>query len=280
MRYIPFMARIAGAVLAAPLTALLIALGTAGATDGGCTVTPTSIECEYGGTATSTTVEPGATLPLRYLATTTHPDTGPCWYWSTTPPGLDSWDPANDQAILLTRLALPECPTRTTPPRVVHTSTAWEIFRSFPLAAPRVSFEPGVGITNLPTFLTAPAPDAVTHTEVLPDGTILEVRAEVRIAWVDWGDGTPETPHAPEALSGSPHGTATHAYALKTCTPAYRHQHPSGGNCHPTLPSYVIRVTYEWVGRFREGGDWIQLGTIERGTVRRYDVDEVVGVLR
>jgi hypothetical protein len=274
------MARIAGVVLAAPLIALLAALGVAAAADGECVTTPTGIECGYGGTSTSTSVAPGTTLPLRYLGTSSHFDTGPCWYWSTTPPGLDSWDPANDQAIIFTRLALPECPTRETPPTVIHTSAAWEIFRSFPLAAPTISFDPAVGITNLASFLASPAPDPITHTEVLPDGTVLEVRAEVVTAWVDWGDGSPEIPYPPEALRGHPHGSATHAYALKTCRPSYRLEHPSGGNCHPTLPSYVVRVTWEWAGRFRQGGEWIDLGTIDRRSVERYDVDEVVGVLR
>ena len=274
------MARIAGVVLAAPLLVLLAALGVASAADGECVTTPTGIECGYGGSSTSTTVVPGTSLPLRYLGTSTHPDTGPCWYWSTSPPGLDSWDPANDQAIILTRFALPECPTRETPPTVIHTSTAWEIFRSFPLGAPDISFDPPVGITNLPSFVASPPPDPLSHTEVLPDGTVLEVRAEVKTAWVEWGDGSPEIPYPPEALRGHPHGTATHAYALKTCPPAYRTDHPSGGNCHPTLPSYVVRVTYEWAGRFRQGGAWIDLGTIDRRSVVRYDVDEVVGVLR
>jgi hypothetical protein len=274
------MARIAGVVLAALLIAVVVALGVASAADGECFTTPTGIECDYGGSSTSTTVMPG-TAPPRFLGTATHPELGPCWYWSATPPGLDSWDPANDQAIILTRLALPECPIRETPPQIVHSSEAWDVFRSFPLAAPDLSFDPAVGITNLPTFVSSPAPDPITHREILPDGTLLRVRAAVVTTWVDWGDGTPEIGYPAAALRGHPDGAAAHAYALKTCPPPYRTDHPSGSNCHPTLGSYRIQVTYEWGGRFRENsGPWIDLGTIDRRTVARYDVDEVVGVLR
>ena len=59
------------------------------------------------------------------------------------------------------------------------------------------------------------------------------------------------------------HGRARHAYALKTCPPAYRASHPSGGNCHPRLEAYPISLTFRWVARYRLGGAWIDTSGVE-----------------
>ena len=62
-------------------------------------ITPTGIDCSAEGTSSTSGGTPGTTIPappLRYLATTEHPEDGLCWFWSPYPPGLDSWDPAND----------------------------------------------------------------------------------------------------------------------------------------------------------------------------------------
>lgn len=242
--------------------------------DSGCVTTPTGIDCGYSGTTTSTVTE---TLPpLRYLATADDPVLGPCWYWSRYPPGFDSWDSANDAAIINTRWALPECPTRSGTTTISVASTAWEVFRSFDLARPDPSFRPQVGITNLPTLLAVVPPQPLHHQEALPDGRLLEVRAEVATVWVEWGDGSPSAGYpASDAFDGG----ASHAYTVKTCPADYRLNDPSGWRCHPTLDAYRVRVTFEWAGWYRTGGSWITLGTIDRSATRSHDVDEVVGVL-
>lgn len=240
----------------------------------GCVETPTGIECEYSGTTTSTVA---TTLPpLRYLATAIDPVLGTCWYWSRYPPGLDSWDPANDTAILTTRWSLPECPDKPGTTTITATTTAWEVFRSFPLAAPSPALRPEVGITNLPTLIELLRPERLTHEEVLPDGRLLEVQAGVETVWVDWGDGSPEIGYPAAVAFGE---EASHGYTLKTCTDTYRLDDPGGWRCHPTLDAYPVRVTFSWVGRYRTGGPWILLGTIERAATLHHDVDEVVGVL-
>jgi hypothetical protein len=263
--------------------ALLAAVIPAGA-DEGCAVTPTGIDCSAAGSSTSGGTTPGGStpgLPLRYLATTEHPGgAGLCWFWSPTPPGLDSWSPANDQAILLTLWALPECPAPEAPIATLSTAwvvaRAWEVFRSFPLAAPSPRLQPpDHGITGLPSYLSASLPARLSYRETLPDGRVLQVRARVTATVVDWGDGTPALGYDPAALLPYPAGGARHTYVLKTCPPDYRAGHPSGGNCHPTLAAYPVAVTFRWTARYRLGGSWIDLGDLDRSATVAYDVDEL-----
>ncbi|MEA2022827.1 MAG: hypothetical protein U9N79_00905, partial [Actinomycetota bacterium] len=169
----------------------------------------------------------------------------------------------------------PVCPAAGPAPVTV----AWRIFRAFPLALPEPTFEPPEsGITGLPTYLATPDPADITHSEVLPDGRRLEVRASVAALVVDWGDGEKEDFESYEARS-YPAGSVTHNYTTKTCDATYRAEHPSGGNCHPTLEAYPIKATFTWAGRYRVGGGWIDLGTLDRTVTVPYDVDEVQGVL-
>lgn len=261
-------ARLAVLLFIIPIVLTIRATAEAGL----CVTTPTGIECSYGGTTTSivSTTQP----PLRYLATTTSPSTGPCWYWSRFPPGLDSQRAANEHAIITTRRALPEC--RFDRPAVIDTrSAAWRVFRSWVFPAPSPRIRPSVGITNLASMLTTQAPRSLHHSETLPDGRRLEVRASVDSVTIDWGDGSPAFGHSAQVVFGS---GAPHPYRLKTCPLTYRREHPMGGGCHPTLSEYRVTVTHVWTGRYRAGGSWIVLGTIPRSTSFFYDVDEVVGV--
>jgi hypothetical protein len=244
------------------------------ATDSGCVTTPTGIDCGYSGGSTSTTVV--TSPPLRYLAIIEDPAIGSCWFWSPYPPGYDSWDSAYDAAIINTRFLLPECPGRPGTVTTSVTEVAWQIFRSFPLEAPKIALRPEVGITNLPTLLELPRPEPLRHTETLPDGRALQVRAQVVTVWVDWGDGTPEAGYPADSAFG---GDARHAYIVKTCPADYRVENPSGWRCHPTLDAYTVQVTYAWVGRFATDGSWYDLGSIDRTSTSLHDVDEVVGVL-
>ena len=266
----------------ARLAVLLITIGLGGfggllgvviaSADDGCVLTPTGIECSYHGTTTSTSVV--SRPPFRYLGVTTHPAVGTCWYWSRYPPGYDSWDSANDQWIILSRHWYPECPSAGGSTVVNVTSRAWEVFRSFPLVAPDPGIRPTIGITNLASLMTVRRASPLDHTETLPDGRVLEVRATVRAIRVDWGDGYPAIAHP--AIQGI--NRLDHVFALKTCPPSYRVGHPLGGNCHPSLAAYPIDVTFVWEGRYRTGGSWIRLGDLDRTTRRLYDVDEVVGI--
>ncbi|OFW65924.1 MAG: hypothetical protein A2Z12_08055 [Actinobacteria bacterium RBG_16_68_21] len=269
------MVRSSGARLAVLLFAVISATTLRAAiADPGCVVTPSGIDCGYWGTSTSTAV---TTLPpLRYLATGDDPQLGPCWYWSRYPPGLDAWDPANDAGIIFTRWELPECPSHPGSTTITVTSEAWDVFRSFSLERPAPALHPATGITNLPTLADLPRPQPLSHEEVLPDGRLLEVRADIETVWIDWGDGTPAAGYPAVAAFA---GDASHAYTVKTCPEEYRLHDPSGWRCHPTLDRYPVRVTFGWVGRYRAGGSWTLLGTIERVTTLPYDVDEVVGVL-
>ncbi len=276
--------RILGARLAVPLVAIPVlviaaaapAVGGTAAADG-CRPTPDGISCSFGGSIGSSSARPvpGNQPPLRYLATTG----GACWYWSRHRPGLDSWDSANDQAIILTRLHLPRCRRRTAPAVVIDASArAWRIFRSFPLDAPSFRLSPDVGITNLPARLHLEPPGALAHRETLPDGRRLEVAAQVTAVWIDWSDGSPPTGVPAASAIGDP-GTVRHSYALKTCPAEYRSEHLDGPKCHPELERYPVVVTFEWTGRYRTGGTWLLLGTIDRTGILPYDVDEVLGVL-
>jgi hypothetical protein len=275
-------------LLLALLTPLALAVAVAAGADGGCVITPTGIDCSAEGASSTSGGTPGTTipgLPLRYLATTEPPDDGLCWFWSPYPPGLDSWDPANDMEILWTRWALPECPDglhdTETPGTSWAETRAWEVFRSFPLAAPHPALQPGRhGITGLPSYLSASLPSPLAHHEALPDGSTMEVTARVTAVVIDWGDGSPAFAYPPADLLPWPGGRAHHTYALKTCPAGYRATHPSGGNCHPLLEAYPITVTFRWAGRYRLGAGWVELGLLDRTTSLPYDVDEVIGVLR
>jgi len=215
--------------------------------------------------------------PIRYVYTSTDPSVGDCYYWSRTPGGLDAWNPANDPAVIAITTSLPVCPVVTSDPPA---TVAWRIFRSFPLALPTPTFEPsGSGITGLPTYLVTPNPVDITHTELLPDGRTLDVRASVAVLVVDWGDGAQASFDSSEARS-YPAGSVTHTYTTKTCDATYRQEHPSGRNCHPTLDAYPITATFTWAGTYRVGGSWIDLGTLNRTVTVPYDVDEVQGVLQ
>lgn len=213
---------------------------------------------------------------LRYVYTDTDPVLGDCYYWSNVPGGLDAWNPADDAAIVTITTSLPLCPAV---PGVDPAIRAWQVFRSWDLDPPSPTLSPEVaGVTGLDTYLEAIPPPVILHDEVLPDGRALEVRARVTQLDVDWGDGTLAT-HAPSEASGYPDGAVTHVYELKTCTPQYRAEHPSGGLCHPSLEAYPIVVAHTWVGEYRVGGGaWTALGALVRTAFLTYDVDEVRGV--
>jgi hypothetical protein len=267
---------------ASVLTLIVVLAGSwwlaAGSWANDCYYNPSGrLICDIGGTLPGNPGDPpGDRPPLRYLYTSTDPVVGDCYYFSRTPGGLDIWDPANDPAVIGFTTSLPVCPVANDPPATV----AWRIFRSFPLALPTPSLEPpGSGITGLPTYLATPDPLDVTHTEVLPDGRTLDVRASVAVLVVDWGDGARATFESSEARA-YPSGSVIHMYTTKTCDATYRREHPSGGNCHPTLDAYPITATFTWAGRYRVGGAWIDLGTLNRTTTVPYDVDEVQGVLQ
>ncbi len=209
------------------------------------------------------------------------PTLGPCRYWSRTPGGIDTWDPGAAASDMTFLLALPACPPASAQPAGATTvaQRAWEVFRSWTLPRPELTFAPpDRGITGLPTFVSAATPVPLEHREAMPSGLELLVRAEVVAATVDWGDGT-TTRHDPADLAAFPAGSATHTYSLKTCPPDYRVTHPSGGNCHPTLEAYPVTVTFSWTGRYRYDAGWIDLGVVDLATSVSWDVDEVVGVL-
>ena len=234
--------------------------------------------CSPGGTIPGKPGDPPRERPpKRYVYTSTDPVVGDCHYWSSTPGGIDAWDPANDPIVIRIVTTTPVCPvTPSDPPAAV----AWRIFRSFPLAVPSPTLEPpGSGITGLPTFLSTPDPADITHTEVLPDGRTMDVRASVVSLVVDWGDGVRDG-FDPSRAQPYPAGHVTHTYRAKTCDATYRREHPSGGNCHPTLEAYPVTATFTWSGRYRIGGGWIELGTLDRSVTVDYDVDEVQGVLQ
>jgi hypothetical protein len=202
---------------------------------------------------------------------------GDCYYWSNTAGGLDGWDSANDPAIINIVLRTPECPVNAAP-LVDAEETAWTIFRSWPLAAPQVSLQPaGTGITGLPTYLATPTPASVSHTELLPDGRTLRVRAHIEHLDVSWGDDS-LVRYQPSGALSFPSGSVTHTYLLKTCTNEYRNNHPSGGLCHPTLDRYQITATFSWFAEFTTNSAWKELGTLTRTTSASYPVDESRGV--
>lgn len=266
--------RFIGARLAVPLIVILVLagtlLGSTPAAAGWCEYSVDDITCWFTGSSTSTSVV--TVPPYRYLATADHPGVGRCWFWSRYPPGLDALDPANDSEINYTRLLLPECPPGSTTTTV--TTRAWEVFRAFPLGAPRPEVRPSIGIANLPSLIATQRPSPLRHVETLPDGRVLEVEAFVASVPIDWGDGTPTIPFP---LGTAIAGEAGHAYWFKTCPLEYRRSHPAGRNCHPVLDSYPVSVSFAWVGRYRTGGAWTVLGTLHRTVRLAYDVDEVIG---
>lgn len=285
------MLRTSGARLAVPLTlativiivGLDIARSSGAQAADGCRPTSRGIVCAFTGSSISrsSATRPGhsprTTAPLRYLAVSN----GRCWYWSRHRPGFDSWDSAFDQSIILTRWRLPRCTGRSASAPVVVidvAARAWSVFRAFPLGAPRFALTPVVGITNLPSRLHLDRPQAFTHSEQLPDGRRLQVAASVDRVWIDWGDGEPPT-NAPLAQTVGRPGAVRHTFRLKTCPPGYRSGHLDGPKCHPVLERYPITVTLQWSGRYRAGGAWKGLGSIDRSGSSRYDVDEVLGVL-
>ncbi len=290
------MLRSYGARLAVPLlfTTIVILVGLeiarsprADAADV-CRMTPSGVDCSYSGSTStsSSSSKLGATKPthtplppLRYLATSG----GRCWYWSRYRPGFDSWNPAYDQSIILTRWRLPACSGRSAaaaPVTVIDVSVrAWAVFRSFPLDTPRFNMSPDTGITNLASRLHLEQPTTFTHAETLPDGRRLEVHAWVTAVWVEWSDGTPASGHALASAVGDP-GAVRHTYSLKTCPPDYRTSHLDGPKCHPAQDRYPITTTLVWTARYRAGASWQQLGTIDRASSIRYDVDEILGVLQ
>jgi hypothetical protein len=215
---------------------------------------------------------------LRYLAT----QSGRCWFWSRHPPGFDSWDSAYDQPIIFTRWRLPECRGRPAPAVVVvvdASKRAWAVFRAFPLDPPAFHLTPVTGITNLPSRLHLEPPRRFRHSETLPDGRRLEVEATVETVWTEWSDGTPSVGYRVATAVGDP-GAVRHTYRLKTCSADYRISHLDGPKCHPSLDRYPVTITYRWSARYRAGGDWVGLGSIDRPGSTRYDVDEGLGILQ
>jgi hypothetical protein len=211
----------------------------------------------------------------RYVHTAIDPGIGDCHYWSNVPGGLDAWDPANDPAVIATVTRLPLCPVI---PAVDVEVRAWEVFRSWDLDHPAPTLTPpDAGITGLPTHLATATPITIVHSEVLPDGRTLDVRAAVVEMAVLWGDGD-EGRYDPAGAVGHPEGTVWHSYALKTCPADYRAEHPSGHLCHPGVERYTITSTFVWMGEYSLGGAWIPLGTIDTTTAVDYDVDEARGV--
>jgi hypothetical protein len=245
-----------------------------------CIVNPidSTIECHESGTVPGTPddprPDPDRTGP-RYVYTATDAIIGDCHYWSNVPGGLDAWDPADDAAVIAAN-ALPVCPGGVAP--VDIPATAWQIFRSWDLDPPDPSLQPlDRGITGLPTFLSSPDPVAISHSELLPDGRPLQVRASVTQLRIDWGDNT-RLAYDPAGADPYPDGTATHTYRTKTCSAEYRDEHPSGGLCHRTLEYYTITAIYRWVGEYNVGSGWVQLGILDRAVSVPYDIDEVRGV--
>jgi hypothetical protein len=218
--------------------------------------------------------------PLRYVYTGYDAAIGDCYYWSGVPGGLDAWDPANDPAVIAITTKLPTCPS--TPATVSDPSqSAWSVFRSWNLAPPEPSLTPrDRGITGIPTHMIAAPPDVISHSETLPDGRTLEVKARAAILTIDWGDGTTAS-FDPEGADGYPDGSATHVYDLKTCSQQYRADHPSGDLCNRIGDDYTITASYTWQGEFNVGSGWIVLGSLDRAAPGiSYDVDEARGVSR
>jgi hypothetical protein len=133
-------------------------------------------------------------------------------------------------------------------------------------------------ITGIATHISAAPPDIIVHSEVLPDGRTLEVRARPAVLTVDWGDGSRDS-FSPDSADGYPTGSVTHVYELKTCTQTYRTEHPSGTLCKSTGGDYRITASYTWRGEYSVGSGWVALGSLDRAAPTiSYDVDEARGV--
>lgn len=213
---------------------------------------------------------------LRYVYTTTDPVLGDCYYWSNLVGGLDSWNPDNEATIIPITTTLPECPAV---PAVDPLLRAWEVFRAWDLDPPMPTVTPpNIGITGIPTHVAATPPADVSHTEILPDGRPLDVRAVITELIIGWGDAT-TTHHDPASAVGFPTGLTTHTYTLRTCDAEYRLNHPSAELCHPTLDAYTITAAYLWTGEFNTGSGWTPLGTLNRTATVSYEVQEARGTL-
>jgi hypothetical protein len=266
-------------VLAVGFVLLWISTSTAVAGDSCWTDLPSgTLRCSAAGDGSSPDLpipRPADDPGLRYVHTSTDPVVGECHFWSNIPGGLDAWDPANDPAVLATVTRLPLCPN---PPALDAEVRAWDVFRSWDLAPPSPTISPpDVGITGVPSQISSVAPAAIVHSEILPDGRTLAVRATITMLTVSWGDGS-VTHHDPATAIGYPDGDVAHVYELKTCASSYRREHPSGHLCHPTLERYEVRATYQWTGEFSVGGGWVELGSLDRTATTSYDVDEARGV--
>jgi len=221
--------------------------------------------------------------PLRYVVTGYDTTIGDCYYWSRVPGGLDAWDPGNDPAVIAITTKLPVCPSRAATPATVTdpSASAWTVFRSWNLAPPAPSVTPrDHGITGIPTHISATPPAVISHSETLPDGRRLEVRARAALLTVSWGDGT-NASFNPQTADGYPSGSVTHVYDTKTCSAQYRQEHPSGTLCSSSNDEYSISASYVWQGEYNVGSGWVRLGTLDRAApVIGYDVDEARGVAR
>jgi hypothetical protein len=134
------------------------------------------------------------------------------------------------------------------------------------------------GITGIPTHISATPPDLISHSENLPDGRSLQVRARAALLTVNWGDGTTAS-FNPETADGYPSGSVTHVYDTKTCSLRYRQEHPSGTLCSSSRDEYSISTSYTWQGEYNVGSGWVRLGTLNRAAPAfGYDVDEARGV--
>jgi len=206
---------------------------------------------------------------------------GDCHYWSRVPGGLDAWDPGNDPAVIAITTKLPRCPSRAATPATATdpSVSAWTVFRSWNLAAPAPSVTPrNHGITGIPTHISASSPGVISHSETLPDGRSLQVRARAALLTVNWGDGTTAS-FNPETADGYPSGSVTHVYDTKTCSLQYRQEHPSGTLCSSSSDEYSISASYTWQGEYNVGSGWVRLGTLDRAAPAiGYDVDEARGV--
>jgi hypothetical protein len=213
---------------------------------------------------------------LRYVYTRTDPVIGDCYFWSNLVGGLDSWNPDNEATIIPITTTLPECPAA---PNVDPVLRAWEVFRAWELDPPVPTVTPPTsGITGIPTHVAAEPPPVVAHSEILPDGRPLDVRALITELTVGWGDATISS-HDPTAATGYPDGLTTHTYVLRTCDAVYRATHPSAELCHPTLDAYTITATYVWSGEYNTGSGWTPLGTLNRTTSVAYEVHEARGTV-
>jgi hypothetical protein len=273
------MRRTASVLGVAAIAAALLALPPVWAADSCWYDDIGKLRCTDSGSTPGSSDEPPSPQPRsgpRYVYVAVDPVIGDCHYWSTIPGGFDTWDPFYDSDVLAA-IILPRCPVVPNTP-VDIPATAWAIFRSWTLDPPAPSLQPlDHGITGLPSFLASPEPDEITHSEILPDGRPLNVRARVAELRVDWGDETFSTYESSDA-DPYPVGSVTHTYRTKTCTPEYRAEHPSGGLCHPALEYYTIGAVYRWLGEYNTGSGWVQLGTLDRAASVSYDVDEVRGV--